>query len=314
MSEKDDRPYVVAIGPNDIDIYYRCREPLINGSKCVVEKLSESPGGFIANAAVVMSALGTRTYLFDSLGEDAYTKLIVDSLAEKGIDTGYLDILPGEENIRVDILLSEGERTCLIHKNTKPFITMNREKEELLKGSAYLYSTFSSLKKLDGYRELVLRLKKDGVRFMFDAERTTFRSLDAPEDAFLFEIADILSINDTAQEHLLQTSGEDALERLLRMGDRDKTLLLTLGGKGAVVKTGQGEFAIPACPVEPVDTTGAGDTFNGAYLHAVMKGMTAEEAGRFAAAAAGRSIQFMGSRAGAVTEREVREFMKSLSL
>ena len=76
--------YVVAVGPNDIDEYYECVQPLVVGDKCFIRQLSVSPGGLTANSAVILSAFGTKTYLLDSLGDDQYTPMLLEDLRSHG--------------------------------------------------------------------------------------------------------------------------------------------------------------------------------------------------------------------------------------
>ncbi len=298
---------VVAIGPNDIDRYYSCLQPLIVGSKCVIEPLKIGPGGFIANAACVLGTLGTETYLFDTVGNDHYHDLLIDDLKRhnvdiKGIETGEYG------NYIVDILLSEGERTCLVHVCEKPHVTINEERLGLLEQCDFIYTNFSTWRHLADHRKLALHLKEKGVRFMFDAERTTFTSLDDREDAFLFDISTILSLNTNAQRHLLAGNGKDALHRLTE--DPKRILLLTNGSEGVELRQGNYREQVPAFSVPTVDTTGAGDTFNGAFLHSYLSGASLRQAAVFASAAAAIAVQEIGSRSGAVAERTVLDFIQ----
>ena len=192
--------YVVAVGPNDIDEYYECVQPLVVGDKCFIRQLSVSPGGLTANSAVILSAFGTKTYLLDSLGDDQYTPMLLEDLRSHGIDTDYIEVLPGEENIRAQILLSGNEKTVLLYENHKPFITMTPQKRELMEGASYIYTTMVNMKEIEGNRELIDGLVAHGVKIMYDAERSTFTSYDDPDDRFYFERASVLSFNDASLE------------------------------------------------------------------------------------------------------------------
>lgn len=300
--------YVVAVGPNDIDEYYECVQPLVVGDKCFIRQLSVSPGGLTANSAVILSAFGTKTYLLDSLGDDQYTPMLLEDLRSHGIDTDYIEVLPGEENIRAQILLSGNEKTVLLYENHKPFITMTPQKRELMEGASYIYTTMVNMKEIAGNRELIDDLVAHGVKIMYDAERSTFTSYDDPDDRFYFERASVLSFNDASLEKFCAGRGLAAIDELI--GESDKIVLLTLGAKGCIVKTREGEIAIPAYDVKPKDTTGAGDTFNAGFLHGLCSGMTLREAGEFATAAANRSILSVGSRTGAVSVAEVEAFAR----
>lgn len=301
-------PYVVALGPTDIDEYFSCETPVIIGGKCCVRKLGVFPGGFTANAAGVMGTMGLKTYLLDTLGTDEYTEMLVESLKKLNIDTEYLQILPDYENLKTSIFLSEGERTIFIHENHKPPVTVTEEVLALLLGAKYLYTTICNLKELPDYRELVRSLKERGVKIMVDVESPTFVSREDPEDAFLFEAADIISFNTASYAKYSAGESGDFLKKLAAR--EGKIVMVTMGENGARICTETEDVTIPAFPVKAIDTTGAGDTHNAAFLYAHLKGRDIVAAGTYAAGAAARAVTLQGAQAGAASERIVNEFME----
>lgn len=296
--------YVVAIGPNDFDRYFICKQPLIVGSKCVVDNVYNGIGGFIANASSVVSHLGIPTYLFDCVGYDEYGDEIIADL------TSHKVLLDGIErgdykNYLVDIYLSDNDRTCLIHDvDDRPGLSFSPKQRDILNSAGYVYSCFSSLKKLDGYESIVTNLVSKGVKFFFDAERTTFTSYE--DEKFLFDASTILSFNKNAYDHFISTSGEFAFEKLLENDDR--ILLLTNGDKGTTILKGGLKIFCPPFKVEAIDPSGAGDTFNGAFLYGYIKGWDLERCGEFASLASARAVTLMGSRSGCASEEEIWEF------
>ena len=85
-----------------------------------------------------------------------------------------------------------------------------------------------------------------------------------------------------------------------------------MGDQGCRICAEGKEYRIPAFRVKVVDTTGAGDTHNGAFLYGYLKGWDILRTGRFAAAAAARAVTGKGAQSGAVSERTVLEFLKRL--
>ena len=82
---------------------------------------------------------------------------------------------------------------------------------------------------------------------------------------------------------------------------------MTLGSKGVLYHDGQREVLVPAYRVKPIDTTGAGDTFNGAFAAAIVKGMSIEDSVKFGNLAASLSIQKFGAQGGMPTLEEMEE-------
>ena len=83
-------------------------------------------------------------------------------------------------------------------------------------------------------------------------------------------------------------------------------LLITLGSKGVLYHDGTKEILVPSYTVQPVDTTGAGDTFNGAFAVAIAAGMLMEESIKFGNLAASLSIQKFGAQGGMPTLEEIK--------
>lgn len=302
MSLQDD--YIVAIGPNDYDRYFKCAQPLIVGSKCVVSNIYEGVGGFVANAASVMASLGAETYLFDCVGYDEYGDKIIDDLKRHNVKLDGIE--RGDYgNYLVDIFLSEGDRTCIIHDvKGRPQLSLNEAQRVLLDSCGYVYTCFSSLKKLPNYQDIVSILVEKDVAFFFDAERTTFASYEA--EKFLFDSSRILSFNKNAYDHFIKTSGQVAFERLL--ADERRIILLTNGDKGTTILKDDEKLTCAPYKVESVDPSGAGDTFNGAFLYGYRKGWNLLKCGQFASIAAARAVTMLGSRSGCATEEEVIRF------
>ena len=302
--------YVVALGPVDVDEYYRCTTPLLPGAKCFVRKEEVLPGGLVADAAGVLGTLGRKTYLLDTLGEDEYTDFLAESLERLQIDTRYVERLAEYRNLRATIYLSEGERTVFIHENDKPPVTVNDEMREPLRNADFLYTTIYNLKELENYRELVGEMKESRTGIMVDVEPTTFLDRENEEDDFLFRMADIISFNEASYEKYCKGSDVDFARKLAE--ENGSIVMVTMGERGCRICGDGKEYHIPAFRVKVVDTTGAGDTHNGAFLYGYLKGWGIERAGMFAAAAAAWAVTGKGAQAGAVPERTVLEFLERL--
>lgn len=129
----------------------------------------------------------------------------------------------------------------------------------------------------------------------------------------LLKNVSILTPNETEAELLTgikvgnETSANRAADRLLSRGV--KTVILTLGARGALVADKSGRRLIPGFKVKAVDTTAAGDIFNGALAVALTEGMTLVEAARFGNAAAALSVTRMGAQPSAPTRREIERFL-----
>ena len=130
----------------------------------------------------------------------------------------------------------------------------------------------------------------------------------------LLKQVSIITPNETEAELLTgiavidDASAAAAAAKLRARGVR--TVIITLGARGAFVTTEGGEQLVPGFKVKAVDTTAAGDIFNGALAVALAEGKPLEQAVRFANAAAAISVTRLGAQPSAPTRREIERFLK----
>jgi ribokinase len=134
-------------------------------------------------------------------------------------------------------------------------------------------------------------------------------------DPALLKQVDYLIVNETEASQLSgisvtsQASARQASERLLDLGVG--TVLLTMGGDGALItQTGSSEF-IPAIKVDVVDTTAAGDTFVGAFAVGIANGLSVSDASREAQYTAALTVTKLGAQTSIPHRHEVLDFMKA---
>lgn len=304
---------VVVIGAPVIDEYYRWDHYPKLGDKINSHFLKAVPGGFMANAAAVIGSLGNHCEILCDLGDDDYTGLLLDTLHEGNVGTDYVGVSKQARTLKLPIMMVGSEKLILIPVyDDIPSFVYTPERMELLRSADCVYTNIMDLKRRGGWETLLPELKKAGVKLMMDAETSTFESYES--ERFFFDAADILSFNDFSLEKFTGETGAAAEEEIARfIGDSSKIVLMTLGEKGCIIRTADNRVEIPIFPVKVADTTGAGDTFNGAFLHRLLAGDTLKEAGTFAAAAAARCITIMDPRAGAVNEAVVRQFMQEFA-
>ena len=124
------------------------------------------------------------------------------------------------------------------------------------------------------------------------------------------ESASVLFFNEFGIEDNRGDMSEDEyIQYLFSKGVEN--VVLTLGKEGCRVVSPNEDFRVKAYNVKPLDTNGAGDAFNSAYIYGLMNGWTKREAAEFATAAGGRAILSIGAQGGAVSEEEIREFMRT---
>ena len=131
----------------------------------------------------------------------------------------------------------------------------------------------------------------------------------APARALPAELTDAVAVLVVNEQEAFAVAGQDALDPALELLlERVPEVVVTLGAAGAVVaQRGAGRVRVPAVqPTRVVDTTGAGDTFCGAYAAARARGLGSEPAAAFACAAASLSVEQPGAGQSAPTLEAVQ--------
>jgi len=131
----------------------------------------------------------------------------------------------------------------------------------------------------------------------------------------LLSLVTIFSPNETELTYCINTenkTNEECCEELQKLGV--KNVLLKLGADGAFYKPVDGPgFSVPAFRINPVDTTGAGDCFTGAFAVKYAEGASSQEAVQFACAAGGAMCLKVGTIPAIPSQEEVLEFMMNTS-
>jgi ribokinase len=153
--------------------------------------------------------------------------------------------------------------------------------------------------------------KRNGATVSFDLEKQiAVRGWENLRE--MVKLTDVLLPQKTGAMELTQTSTvEDAADILLRKGP--SLVVITLGEKGCLVATKESMKVVPAFKVNVIDTTGAGDAFNGGFTIAHTKGLTPEGAAIFANAVAALKCTGLGARTCLPTLKQVKEFLETRS-
>lgn len=298
---------IVMIGSSCIDEYYELDYVPEMGEKTVCRPLKSKVGGMIGNAAAVAASYGMDTYLMDTMNQSENTRIVLDDCKKQNIKLDlmrYDDTLP---DVKCIIFLENGERVIYVIPTQKKDVEPDVEQIEILKDAAYIYSTVAEIKCFQDPDRMLDWFGKNGSKIVLDVEYLDQETAFAEWE--MIKKADIIFVNSEGDRQLSEVIPDGYIRTLNQSGC---TVIRTKGGDGCTVYGCAGEkVEIPAYHVPLTDTTGAGDTFNSSFIYGLSQGWSLEETGRFANAAAARSIQFMGARSGAVGADKVREFIKS---
>lgn len=301
MCITDQKGYIAAVGTVCVDEFFDAGEWLPEGGNCIVEFSGRMVGGMIANAACVAAAYGDKTYLLDVMGDTEQTAFIRKDLERSGVDISHIRTESGLADARCLVVRTPGDRTIFVVDRNLYSRRLTEADRELLFNASYIYSSFQEFEKIEGYERLAAELKTGGARLAFDMDATAYTC-----GSSLFEYADILFFNRLGYEkYLAGAGGEEAVKRLLHRASR--VLVVTDGANGLTFRHQSECIRVPGIPVESVDATGAGDTFNASFLHGMLAGWDLEACARFANSSAAYAVTRKGPRGGAVPLEQAME-------
>jgi sulfofructose kinase len=290
---------VLCVGIATQDFVFALDEMPRRAEKYRARDLAVVGGGIAANAAVAVARLGGRAMLAARLGEDAVGRDIVEDLAAAGVDCSLVRRCAGHTSSVSAVLVdAHGERTVINHA------------DRTLPGDASwlppvlsddVAAVMADTRWEQGALHLLGRARRQGRVGVLDADR-------GPVDRALLDAATHVAF--AAQAVREMTGRDEPREGLRELARSTATwLAVTDGARGVWFTQGDGLSHLPAFPVRPVDTLGAGDVFHGALALALAEGQPIEPALRFAMASAAIKCTRFGGRAGAPTRAEVEALL-----
>ena len=240
------------------------------------------PGGKGANQALAALRAGAEVVLAGAVGADSFAGVALDLLRREGVDTRLVQVVQQPTGCATITVSNHGENTIAVAPDANAKARSDQVPDDLLGANTTLVSQMEVPPKETAL--LIRRLREHGGRSVLNLAPAL------PIDAGLFGEIDIL----VANEGEAAATGLDPrrLAYRLRQG-----LVVTRGAAGATAILHNGiTIEVPALKIEPVDTTGAGDTFVGVLAAALDLGSTLEFALRRASAAAGLACMARGAQ------------------
>ncbi len=306
---------ILVVGSLNCDYVARVPRMPGHGETLTGSALQIHPGGKGANQAVAagrMADASLEVRMLGCVGEDAAGAMLLDSLRGSGVEDGEVqrlsDVPTGSALIWV---ADSGENSIVVI----PGANARLSPDDIRAREPLFWKTRVVLHQLETPLETVQTSLELGQL------RRVITILDPapaqPLPSELLRAVDLLTPNETEAALLLDEkpgplSVADAIaigKRLLERGPR--AVIVKLGANGAVFVNRLQEFHVPGIAVKAIDTTAAGDTFNGALGAAIAEGMEMPEAVRFANAAAALSVTRHGAQPSVPSRTDVEALLES---
>lgn len=295
---------IIVIGSSNTDMVIKSMKLPLPGETILGGTFLMNPGGKGANQAVAAARLGGNVTFVTKHGNDVFGSEAKSLFDKEKINTSYLvkdDKNPsGVALITVD---EHGENSIVVASGSNGTLSAYDIHDEVFDSGP------------DDLFLMQLEIPLSTVEFVAEKAHTKGNRVilnPAPARHLaddLLKCLFLITPNETEAEILTgikvsdASSAETAARELQKMGV--KNVIITMGGSGAYVLSGNISKMIPVVPVKAVDTTAAGDVFNGALAVAVSEGKKIEDAVIFANKAAAISVTRMGAQASAPYREEI---------
>ncbi|ODN41665.1 ribokinase [Piscirickettsia litoralis] len=300
---------IVVIGSSATDMISLVPHLPKPGETVIGADFQTAAGGKGANQAVAAARLGGDVTLLASIGQDHLGDQSIEGFQKDHLCVDYIQRPEGKSGVALIFVAENGENSIAVSPGSNALLSPEyiKSNESVISQACYLLAQLET--PMESILAIAKLANKYKIPFVLNPAPRTKKLTDE-----LLQQVSILTPNQTEAclltgiEVIDQASAEQAAQTLLQRGVN--TVILTLGEQGALIaEKGQPAKLIPGINVTAKDTTGAGDTFNGALVLALSKGESLEKAVRFANAAAAISVTRIGAQPSAPDLAEVNQLI-----
>ena len=289
---------LAVVGSINVDMTVTAERIPLKGETLMGDSINYIPGGKGANQAVAMAKLGAEVEMFGCVGNDSHGQKMIDNLKQAGVKTDHIKVLENVPTGIAMITVGDNDNTIIVIPGANGKV--DKSYADGIKDS------------LAAYDMVVLQheIPLETVHYIieFCAEKGVPVVLNpAPAAAVPMDIIEkVTYVTPNEHEAVLIFGNDLTTEEMLKK--YPEKLVITQGSRGVSTCLKSGEvLTIPARPAKVVDTTGAGDTLNGAFSVQISKGADMKTALTYANTAASLSTEKFGAQSGMPTAEEVEK-------
>lgn len=260
---------IVVVGESNVDVVLSgaAAEP---GREVLADDCALTLGSASAICAIGLARLGNPVSFVSRVGADLFGDYCLGVLQSAGIDTAHVVRDPDLKTGITVSISSSRDRALVTYLGSIDAVTEADVPDSVLRGAAHLHvsSFFLQSRLRPDVSRLFARARANGLSTSLDPGFDPRQQWDGGLEAAL-DAADVFLPNEV--ELLAITQRPDAAEGLRTLAGRRARTIVKLGSSGAMALEQDRILHVPAFSVTPIDTTGAGDSFNAGFLHAFLR-------------------------------------------
>ncbi len=303
---------LLVVGSINLDLVAVAPKIPLAGETISGTSFNTFPGGKGANQACAAARLGTPVSMIGKLGNDAFGTELRTNLQSVGVDTSAVDVVPTSSGIAQITTAANGENVIVVVPGANGHVvSADLERYlDLIRSSSIILTQLEI--PLETVVALAALAKREGIPLVLDPAPAQ------PLPPSLLSSVEWLTPNESETCALLGLPAkelplnklEETAGMLVRRGCRN--VILKLGHRGCYLALADGTRAlVPAYKVNAIDTTAAGDAFNGAFASSLLQGHNPVDSARWACAVAAISATRHGAQPSMPTRAEVQKFLEA---
>ncbi|MFC7939475.1 carbohydrate kinase family protein [Streptomyces sp. NPDC057387] len=279
----------VVVGPLDAPLAFGQREQLVPDGALTL-------GGSAAIMACGAARLGLRVAFAGRVGDDDAGRYVRDTLDAHGVDTGALLVDPRLPTPLTVVLTRADDRAIVTAPGTLPATTAADVPAALLTAARHVHaaSYFLLPALAAGLPELLRTARSHGATTSLDTNDDPSGRWDPAGLDAVLPHTDYLLPNAAEARRLAGLDSPDLGKAAAALADRGPTVVVKNGAEGALCHDGHTLLTTPGIPARPVDTVGAGDSFDAGFVAALLAGLALSEALELAAVCGALSTRAHG--------------------
>jgi len=289
-----DKPNVCVIGSINMDLTVETDKVPSKGETVIGKGFAEYPGGKGANQAVAAARLGANVHMIGAVGVDSFGDQLLSHLQSENIHIAGIDKLAGQSTGIANIIVSENDNRIIVASGANQFVTPDL---------------------IEKHKQLIINSDVIVMQLEIPIDTVVYALNVATEHDIpvILNPAPFQSLPEVAYEQSTYLTPNELevkeMESDIEIATIKEKLIITKGNEGVQFYNGQSFTNVPGFTVDTKDTTGAGDTFNGAFAMKIASGVELNESILFANAAAALSVTKVGAQGGMPVKEEVERFL-----
>ncbi len=286
---------ILVIGSSNTDMVIRVGGLPLPGETVLGDQFQIFAGGKGANQAIAAHRAGANVRFLTAVGDDDFGKTAINTLVAEGIDTDAVQVVSGvPSGVALILVDHHGENSIAVAPGANAHITPEvvNEYGHIFMDVGFLLVQLET--PMDAVEQALALAAENNVKVILNPAPAATLSNTVLEKLFCITPNESELEALTGKEVRNVKNAVDAASVLLQRGVQN--VVVTMGENGALICNGDGTHHEKADSVQVVDTTGAGDTFNGVFTATLAAGKSLRDALRLAVAAATVSVQYAGVR------------------